>query len=112
MCQRSGGAASVLCLCTIRVVIKSPVVRLFDLLAQLHSTGLSARAQATAAGGRVDGRQLHHLRFADDIVLITPSMEVKVDGRQLHHLRFADDIVLITPSISSRRPATAPSSLR
>ncbi|KAK6756793.1 hypothetical protein RB195_014925 [Necator americanus] len=25
---------------------------------------------------------------------------VKVDGRQLHHLRFADDIVLITPSIS------------
>ncbi|VDO73544.1 unnamed protein product [Heligmosomoides polygyrus] len=61
----------------------------------------------------VDGRQLHHLRFADDIVLITPSIrEVKVDGRQLHHLRFADDIVLITPSISSRRPATAPSALR
>ncbi|KAK6755705.1 hypothetical protein RB195_014224 [Necator americanus] len=27
-------------------------------------------------------------------------MEVKVDGRRLHHLRFADDIVLITPSIS------------
>ncbi|VDP36426.1 unnamed protein product [Heligmosomoides polygyrus] len=27
-------------------------------------------------------------------------MEVKVNGRQLHHLRFADDIVLITPSIS------------
>ncbi|KAK6749471.1 hypothetical protein RB195_001838 [Necator americanus] len=27
-------------------------------------------------------------------------MEVKVDGRQLHHLRFADDILLITPSIS------------
>ncbi|KAK6728472.1 hypothetical protein RB195_005856 [Necator americanus] len=26
-------------------------------------------------------------------------MEVKVGGRQLHHLRFADDIVLITPSI-------------
>ncbi|KAK6763683.1 hypothetical protein RB195_024128 [Necator americanus] len=26
--------------------------------------------------------------------------EVKVDGRQLHHLRFADDIVLITLSIS------------
>ncbi|KAK6735400.1 hypothetical protein RB195_018549 [Necator americanus] len=25
---------------------------------------------------------------------------VKVDGRQLHHLRFADDIVLVTPSIS------------
>ncbi|KAK6736722.1 hypothetical protein RB195_019429 [Necator americanus] len=25
---------------------------------------------------------------------------VKVDSRQLHHLRFADDIVLITPSIS------------
>ncbi|VDP18751.1 unnamed protein product [Heligmosomoides polygyrus] len=25
---------------------------------------------------------------------------VKVVGRQLHHLRFADDIVLITPSIS------------
>ncbi|VDP59396.1 unnamed protein product [Heligmosomoides polygyrus] len=27
-------------------------------------------------------------------------MGVKVDCRQLHHLRFADDIVLITPSIS------------
>ncbi|KAK6762812.1 hypothetical protein RB195_023497 [Necator americanus] len=27
-------------------------------------------------------------------------MGVKADGRQLHHLRFADDIVLITPSIS------------
>ncbi|KAK6759202.1 hypothetical protein RB195_021055 [Necator americanus] len=27
-------------------------------------------------------------------------MEVKVDGRQLHHLRFADGIVLITSSIS------------
>ncbi|KAK6734935.1 hypothetical protein RB195_018248 [Necator americanus] len=27
-------------------------------------------------------------------------MGVKVDGRQLHHLRFADEIVLITPSIN------------
>ncbi|VDP02382.1 unnamed protein product [Heligmosomoides polygyrus] len=27
-------------------------------------------------------------------------MGVKIDGRQLHHLRFADDIVLTTPSIS------------
>ncbi|KAK6765183.1 hypothetical protein RB195_025214 [Necator americanus] len=27
-------------------------------------------------------------------------MGMKVDGRLLHHLRFADDIVLITPSIS------------
>ncbi|KAK6736236.1 hypothetical protein RB195_019111 [Necator americanus] len=27
-------------------------------------------------------------------------MGVKIDGRQLHHLRFADNIVLITPSIS------------
>ncbi|KAK6765356.1 hypothetical protein RB195_025324 [Necator americanus] len=27
-------------------------------------------------------------------------MGVKIDGRQLHHLRFDDDIVLITPSIS------------
>ncbi|KAE9420694.1 hypothetical protein Angca_006402, partial [Angiostrongylus cantonensis] len=28
------------------------------------------------------------------------SMGVKIDGRQLHHLRFADDVVLITPNIS------------
>ncbi|VDO66083.1 unnamed protein product [Heligmosomoides polygyrus] len=27
-------------------------------------------------------------------------MGVNVEGQQLHHLRFADDIVLITPSIS------------
>ncbi|KAK6736270.1 hypothetical protein RB195_019132 [Necator americanus] len=27
-------------------------------------------------------------------------MGVKIDGRHLHHLRFADDIVLITASIS------------
>uniref|UniRef100_A0A0K0D632 Reverse transcriptase domain-containing protein n=1 Tax=Angiostrongylus cantonensis TaxID=6313 RepID=A0A0K0D632_ANGCA len=27
-------------------------------------------------------------------------MGVKIDGRQLHHLRFADNIVLITPNIS------------
>ena len=27
-------------------------------------------------------------------------MGVKVDGRQLHHLRFVDDIVLITSNIS------------
>ncbi|KJH44400.1 hypothetical protein DICVIV_09566 [Dictyocaulus viviparus] len=26
-------------------------------------------------------------------------MGVKIDGRQLHHLRFADDIVFITPNI-------------
>uniref|UniRef100_A0A0K0DE19 Reverse transcriptase domain-containing protein n=1 Tax=Angiostrongylus cantonensis TaxID=6313 RepID=A0A0K0DE19_ANGCA len=28
------------------------------------------------------------------------NMGVKIDGRQLHHLRFADDIVLITPDTS------------
>uniref|UniRef100_A0A0K0CW39 Reverse transcriptase domain-containing protein n=1 Tax=Angiostrongylus cantonensis TaxID=6313 RepID=A0A0K0CW39_ANGCA len=28
------------------------------------------------------------------------NMGMKIDGRQLHHLRFADDIVLITPDIS------------
>ncbi|KAE9413280.1 hypothetical protein Angca_007834, partial [Angiostrongylus cantonensis] len=28
------------------------------------------------------------------------NMVVKIDGRQLHHLRFTDDIVLITPNIS------------
>ncbi|VDM61289.1 unnamed protein product [Angiostrongylus costaricensis] len=27
-------------------------------------------------------------------------MRVEIDGRQLHHLRFADDIVLMTPNIS------------
>ncbi|KAE9415663.1 hypothetical protein Angca_005240, partial [Angiostrongylus cantonensis] len=28
------------------------------------------------------------------------NMGMKINGRQLHHLRFADDIVLITPDIS------------
>uniref|UniRef100_A0A0K0DJI9 Reverse transcriptase domain-containing protein n=1 Tax=Angiostrongylus cantonensis TaxID=6313 RepID=A0A0K0DJI9_ANGCA len=28
------------------------------------------------------------------------NMGVKIHGRQLHHLRFADDIVLITPDFS------------
>uniref|UniRef100_A0A0K0DBJ9 Reverse transcriptase domain-containing protein n=1 Tax=Angiostrongylus cantonensis TaxID=6313 RepID=A0A0K0DBJ9_ANGCA len=28
------------------------------------------------------------------------NMVVKIDGRQIHHLRFADDIVLTTPDIS------------
>ncbi|EYC26953.1 hypothetical protein Y032_0009g446 [Ancylostoma ceylanicum] len=28
------------------------------------------------------------------------NMRVRVDGRLLHHLRFTDDIVLITPNIS------------
>ncbi|KAE9413052.1 hypothetical protein Angca_010089, partial [Angiostrongylus cantonensis] len=28
------------------------------------------------------------------------NMRVKIDGRQIHHLRFADDYVLITPDIS------------
>ncbi|VDM55979.1 unnamed protein product [Angiostrongylus costaricensis] len=27
-------------------------------------------------------------------------MGVKIDGRQLHHLRYADEIVLITPNIN------------
>ncbi|VDM61037.1 unnamed protein product [Angiostrongylus costaricensis] len=30
-------------------------------------------------------------------------MGVKIDGRQLHHLRFADDIVLITLKISEAK---------
>ncbi|EPB74823.1 hypothetical protein ANCCEY_06086 [Ancylostoma ceylanicum] len=30
-------------------------------------------------------------------------MGVRVDGRLLHHLRFADDIVLITPNISQAK---------
>uniref|UniRef100_A0A0K0D9T4 Reverse transcriptase domain-containing protein n=1 Tax=Angiostrongylus cantonensis TaxID=6313 RepID=A0A0K0D9T4_ANGCA len=28
------------------------------------------------------------------------NMGVKIDGRQIHHLCFADDVVLITPDIS------------
>uniref|UniRef100_A0A0K0DIY3 Reverse transcriptase domain-containing protein n=1 Tax=Angiostrongylus cantonensis TaxID=6313 RepID=A0A0K0DIY3_ANGCA len=28
------------------------------------------------------------------------NMGVKIDGRQIHHLRFADEVVLITPDIS------------
>ncbi|XGW32267.1 LOW QUALITY PROTEIN: hypothetical protein V3C99_017085, partial [Haemonchus contortus] len=34
---------------------------------------------------------MRHLEWED--------LGVKVDGRFLHHLRFADDIVLITPNI-------------
>uniref|UniRef100_A0A7I4YB51 Reverse transcriptase domain-containing protein n=1 Tax=Haemonchus contortus TaxID=6289 RepID=A0A7I4YB51_HAECO len=34
---------------------------------------------------------MRHLEWED--------LRVKVDGRYLHHLRFADDIVLITPNI-------------
>ncbi|XGW18238.1 hypothetical protein V3C99_002675, partial [Haemonchus contortus] len=34
---------------------------------------------------------MRHLEWED--------LGVKVDGRYLHHLRFADDIVLITPNI-------------
>uniref|UniRef100_A0A0K0CUR3 Reverse transcriptase domain-containing protein n=1 Tax=Angiostrongylus cantonensis TaxID=6313 RepID=A0A0K0CUR3_ANGCA len=30
-------------------------------------------------------------------------MGVKINGRQIHHLRFADDIVLITPDISQAK---------
>ncbi|KAE9416522.1 hypothetical protein Angca_002587, partial [Angiostrongylus cantonensis] len=33
-------------------------------------------------------------------ILEWDNMEVKIDGRQLHHLRFPDDVVLITPNIS------------
>ncbi|KAE9413420.1 hypothetical protein Angca_006218, partial [Angiostrongylus cantonensis] len=32
------------------------------------------------------------------------NMGVKIDGRQLHHLRFADDIVLITSDFSQAEP--------
>ncbi|KAE9421319.1 hypothetical protein Angca_006522, partial [Angiostrongylus cantonensis] len=40
-------------------------------------------------------------------ILKWDNMVVKIDGQQLHHLRFADDIVLITPDISQaeRMPA-------
>uniref|UniRef100_A0A0K0CU44 Reverse transcriptase domain-containing protein n=1 Tax=Angiostrongylus cantonensis TaxID=6313 RepID=A0A0K0CU44_ANGCA len=31
------------------------------------------------------------------------NMGVKIDGQQIHHLRFADDIVLITPDISQAK---------
>uniref|UniRef100_A0A0K0CVI5 Reverse transcriptase domain-containing protein n=1 Tax=Angiostrongylus cantonensis TaxID=6313 RepID=A0A0K0CVI5_ANGCA len=31
------------------------------------------------------------------------NMGVKIDGRQLHHLRFADDVVLITPGVSQSK---------
>uniref|UniRef100_A0A0K0D7B3 Reverse transcriptase domain-containing protein n=1 Tax=Angiostrongylus cantonensis TaxID=6313 RepID=A0A0K0D7B3_ANGCA len=31
---------------------------------------------------------------------VSPNMGANTDGRQLHHLRFGDDIVLITPNIS------------
>ncbi|EYB86325.1 hypothetical protein Y032_0281g1254 [Ancylostoma ceylanicum] len=34
-------------------------------------------------------------------------MAVRVDGRLLHHLRFADDIVLRTPSISQQERVLA-----
>uniref|UniRef100_A0A0K0DC23 Reverse transcriptase domain-containing protein n=1 Tax=Angiostrongylus cantonensis TaxID=6313 RepID=A0A0K0DC23_ANGCA len=35
------------------------------------------------------------------------NMGVKIDGRQLHHLCFADDIVLITPDVSQAEPMLA-----
>uniref|UniRef100_A0A0K0DMG5 Reverse transcriptase domain-containing protein n=1 Tax=Angiostrongylus cantonensis TaxID=6313 RepID=A0A0K0DMG5_ANGCA len=50
-------------------------------------------------GVKIDGRQIHHLRFVMR-TLEWDNMGVKIDGRQIHHLRFVDDIVLITPDIS------------
>ncbi|KAE9414768.1 hypothetical protein Angca_008488, partial [Angiostrongylus cantonensis] len=43
--------------------------------------------------------------FTATLQNVTPTLEwdnmgVKVDGRRMHHLRFADDVVLITPDIS------------
>uniref|UniRef100_A0A0K0DIX7 Reverse transcriptase domain-containing protein n=1 Tax=Angiostrongylus cantonensis TaxID=6313 RepID=A0A0K0DIX7_ANGCA len=35
------------------------------------------------------------------------NMGVKIDGRQIHHLRFADDVVLMTPDISQAERMSA-----
>uniref|UniRef100_A0A7I4Z1F2 Reverse transcriptase domain-containing protein n=1 Tax=Haemonchus contortus TaxID=6289 RepID=A0A7I4Z1F2_HAECO len=42
---------------------------------------------------------MRHLEWED--------LRVKVNGRYLHHLRFADDMVLITPSIEQAGPMLA-----
>ncbi|VDP49021.1 unnamed protein product [Heligmosomoides polygyrus] len=51
-------------------------------------------------GLKVDGRQLHHIRFADDIVLITPSISQAERMLADFDRVCGNDIVLITPSIS------------
>ncbi|VDP54576.1 unnamed protein product [Heligmosomoides polygyrus] len=50
-------------------------------------------------GVKIDGRQLHRLRFADDIVLITPSITTCISGREVN---MANDLA---PELKRRKRA-------
>ncbi|VDP27244.1 unnamed protein product [Heligmosomoides polygyrus] len=61
---------------------------------------LAARTMKDAVGKKGSASEFGCNYGKKDGEHVVVCVFLRVDGRQLHHLRFADDIVLITPSIS------------
>ncbi|XGW19648.1 hypothetical protein V3C99_003465 [Haemonchus contortus] len=76
-----------LCREAIKEDLKERRAAVMDEAAEAEKSIRKARRRESAALENI----VRHLEWED--------LGVKVDGRYLHHLRFADDIVLITPSI-------------